>query len=137
MFRPAVPTTRIGSTLALFELIFHAAVRHIRKSNGNAIVGLLVSIAQSLVGIGVMLIMFWLVGRGMGNQLRGDYILYIMSGIFIYMTHTKTMMAVSRLEPASSAMMKHAPMTSAVMIGAASAAPESRMVATRVGPSMR
>ena len=42
MFRPAVPTTRIGSTLALFELIFHASVRHIRKSNGNAIVGLLV-----------------------------------------------------------------------------------------------
>ena len=99
MFRPAVPTTRIGSTLALFELIFHAAVRHIRKSNGNAIVGLLVSIAQSLVGIGVMLIMFWLVGRGMGNQLRGDYILYIMSGIFSFMAHAKAIRAVSSTRP--------------------------------------
>lgn len=119
MFRPAVPTTRIGSTLALFELIFHAAVRHIRKSNGNAIVGLLVSIAQSLVGIGVMLIMFWLVGRGMGNQLRGDYILYIMSGIFSFMAHAKAIRAVSSAEGPTSSMMKHAPMNTIVSVSAA------------------
>ena len=119
MFRPAVPTTRIGSTLALFELIFHASVRHIRKSNGNAIVGLLVSIAQSLVGIGVMLIMFWLIGRSMGNQLRGDYILYIMSGIFSFMAHAKAIKAVSSAEGPTSSMMKHAPMNTIVSVSAA------------------
>ena len=81
MFQPSVPRTRIGSTVAFLELIFHATVRHVRKSNGNAIVGLLVSIAQSLVGIGVMVLMFSLIGRGIGTQVRGDFILFIMSGI--------------------------------------------------------
>ena len=65
MFQPSMPRTRIGSTVAFLELIFHATVRHVRKSNGNAIIGLLVSIAQSLVGIGVMVLMFSLIGLAM------------------------------------------------------------------------
>ena len=119
MFRPALPTTRIGSALALFELIFHATVRNIRKSNGNAIIGLLVSIAQSLVGIGVMLLMFSLIGRGVGTQVRGDFILYIMSGIFSFMTHSKTIKAVSGADGPTSAIMKHAPMNTIVSVSAA------------------
>ena len=31
------------------ELIFHAAVRNLRKSNGNAVLGLVMSIIQSLI----------------------------------------------------------------------------------------
>lgn len=119
MFRPAVPTTKFGSTIALFELIFHAAVRHVRKSNGNAIVGLLVSIAQSLVGIGVMVLMFNLIGRSPGSQVRGDFILYIMSGIFSFMTHAKAIKAVSSAEGPTASMMKHAPMNTIVSISAA------------------
>lgn len=119
MFRPAAPTTTFGSALALFELIFHATVRHVRKSNGNAIVGLLVSIAQSLVGIGVMVLMMSLIGRGFGTQVRGDFILYIMSGIFSFMTHTKTISAVARSEGFTSSMMKHAPMNTIVAVSSA------------------
>ncbi|NEY90024.1 ABC transporter permease [Tabrizicola oligotrophica] len=119
MFRPTAPTSRIGSTFALLELIFHASVRHVRKSNGNAIVGLLVSIAQSLVGIGVMLLMFNLIGRSVGTQVRGDFILYIMSGIFSFMTHAKAIKAVSGAEGPTSSMMKHAPMNTIVSVSAA------------------
>lgn len=119
MFQPSVPRTRIGSVFALFELIFHATVRHVRKSNGNAIVGLLVSIAQSLVGIGVMVLMFSLIGRSIGTQVRGDFILYIMSGIFSFMTHSKTIKAVSSADGPTSAMMKHAPMNTIVSVSAA------------------
>ncbi|WP_430465437.1 ABC transporter permease [Tabrizicola sp.] len=119
MFQPSVPRTRIGSTVAFLELIFHATVRHVRKSNGNAIIGLLVSIAQSLVGIGVMVLMFSLIGRGIGTQVRGDFILYIMSGIFSFMTHSKTIKAVSGADGPTSAMMKHAPMNTIVSVSAA------------------
>ncbi len=120
MFQPSVPRTRIGSVFALFELIFHATVRHVRKSNGNAVVGLLVSIAQSLVGIGVMVLMFSLIGRSMGTQVRGDFILYIMSGIFSFMTHSKTIKAVSSADGPTSSMMKHAPMNTIVSVVSAS-----------------
>ena len=119
MFRPAVPVTRVGSAFALFELIFHASVRHVRKSNGNAVIGLLVSIAQSLVGIGVMVLMMNLIGRGIGSQVRGDFILYIMSGIFSFMTHSKTIKAVQSADGATSSMMKHAPMNTIVAVAAA------------------
>lgn len=119
MFQPSVPRTRIGSAFALLELIFHATVRHVRKSNGNAIVGLLVSVAQSLVGIGVMILMFSLIGRSVGTQVRGDFILYIMSGIFSFMTHSKTIKAVSGADGPMSAMMKHAPMNTIVSVSAA------------------
>ena len=119
MFQPSMPRTRIGSTVAFLELIFHATVRHVRKSNGNAIIGLLVSIAQSLVGIGVMVLMFSLIGRGIGTQVRGDFILFIMSGIFSFMTHSKTIKAVSSADGPTSAMMKHAPMNTIVSVSAA------------------
>lgn len=119
MFRPAARTSGLASAFALFELIFHATVRHVRKSNGNAIIGLVVSIAQSLVGIGVMVLMFSLVGRSIGTAVRGDFILYIMSGIFSFMTHSKTIKAVSGSEGPTSAMMKHAPMNTIVAVSSA------------------
>jgi ABC-type polysaccharide/polyol phosphate export permease len=119
MFRPAAQTNPFTSALALMELIFHASVRNVRKSNGNAVVGLLVSIAQSIVGIGVMLLMFSLIGRSMGAQIRGDFVLYIMSGIFSFMTHSKTIGAVAKAEGSTSSMMKHAPMNTIVSISAA------------------
>ncbi len=119
MFQPTVPRTGLGRALAMMELIFHASVRHVRKSNGNAVIGLLVSVVQSLVGIGVMVLMFTLIGRGVGTQVRGDFILYIMSGVFSFMTHSKTIKAVSSADGPTSAMMKHAPMNTIIAISAA------------------
>lgn len=119
MFQPTVPRTGFGRTLAMMELIFHASVRHVRKSNGNAVIGLLISVVQSLVGIGIMVLMFTLIGRGVGTQVRGDFILYIMSGVFSFMTHSKTIRAVSSADGPTSAMMKHAPMNTIISISAA------------------
>ena len=44
MFRPDIRQTPARSGFAMLELIFHAAVRNIRKSHGNAVIGLLMSI---------------------------------------------------------------------------------------------
>jgi len=57
-----------------------------------------------------------------GNAIRGDFLLYIMSGIFLFLTHTKAMGAVLKAEGPASAMMKHAPMNTIVAISSAALA---------------
>ena len=118
MFRPDVRVTRAGSGFAMLELIFHAAVRNIRKTHGNAVVGLLMAMLQSVIMVVVMVFMFTLLGMR-GSAVRGDFVLYIMTGVFNFATHAKTLSAVSRSDGPTSAMMKHSPMNTIVSIGAA------------------
>jgi len=73
---------------------------------------------QTVVLVVTFYVMFDVLGMR-GNAVRGDFLLYIMSGIFMFLTHTKTMGAVSGAEGPTSAMMKHAPMSTAVTIGSA------------------
>lgn len=121
MFQPTVPKTSIGSFMATAELIFHVAVRDIRKSHGNAIMGLLMSMVQSVI----MVLVFWFmmtVLKMRGSAVRGDFMLYSMSGIFMYITHVRTLKAVSSADGPTSAMMKHAPMNTIVAIAGQSLA---------------
>lgn len=115
MFRPDAKASSIHTIFAMCELIFHATVRNIRKSHGNAIIGLLTSIFQSVIGIAIMLLMMDLMGTNRA-PVRGDRVLYIMSGIFSFMTHTRAIKSVSGAEGPTSSMMKHAPMNTIVSI---------------------
>ncbi|HBD90136.1 MAG: ABC transporter permease [Rhodobacteraceae bacterium GWE1_64_9] len=118
MFRTERPGTTAASALGMLELVFHAAVRNIRKGHGNALLGLVLNILQSVLLIAV----FWvitLIFGGRGNGIRGDQILYVMSGVFMFMTHSKTIGAVSGAEGPTSAMMKHGPMNTVIAIAAA------------------
>ncbi len=118
MFRAERSKSTLGSTFSLLELIYHATVRHIRRSQGNAILGLLRNMVQTVLLVVSFYVMYTLLGMR-GSAIRGDFLLYIMSGIFLYLTHTKAMGAVFGAESSTSAMMKHAPMTTAVSITAA------------------
>jgi ABC-type polysaccharide/polyol phosphate export permease len=51
--------------------------------------------------------------------MRGDFLLYVMSGVFLFMTHVKAVGAVAGAEGPTSPMMKHAPMNTIVSIAAA------------------
>ena len=121
MFQPVVRRSKASSGFAMLELVFHAAVRNIRKSHGNAIWGLLLSIIQSLTMVLVFLVMMSLLGMR-SSAIRGDYLLYIMSGVFMYMTHSKTLQAVAKCDGPTSSMMKHAPMNVIIAIAAAALA---------------
>ena len=57
-----------------------------------------------------------------GTAIRGDFMLYIMSGIFLFLTHTKAMGAVLKAEGPASALMKHAPMNTIIAISSAAIA---------------
>ncbi|MDB5659995.1 MAG: transporter permease [Cypionkella sp.] len=118
MFRPEFKRTPLTSGFGMLELIFHAAVRHVRKQHHNAVVGLLMSIVQSVLMVVIMVFMFDLLGLR-GAALRGDFVLYIMSGVFNFATHSKTLTAVSKSDGPTSAMMKHSPMNTIVAIASA------------------
>lgn len=118
MFQQTRYSTTGRSALATFELIFHVAVRHVRKSHGNAVIGLLLNVFQTVLLITIFYLLFALMGMR-GSPIRGDMVLYVMSGVFMFMTHVKAMGAVSGADGPTSPMMKHSPMNTAVSIGAA------------------
>ncbi|WP_415183569.1 ABC transporter permease [Phaeovulum sp.] len=118
MFKAKRTNSTLGSTFSLLELIYHSTVRSIRKTHGNAIVGLLMNMVQTVVLVVTFYVMFNVLGLR-STAVRGDFLLYVMSGIFLFMTHTKAVGAVAGSEGATSQMMKHSPMSTAVSISAA------------------
>ncbi len=118
MFKARRSNSTLGSTFSLLELIYHSTVRSIRKTHGNAIVGLLMNMVQTVILVATFYVMFNVLGMR-SNAIRGDFLLYVMSGIFLFMTHTKALGAVAGAEGATSQMMKHAPMSTAVSITSA------------------
>lgn len=108
----------VGATARLFWLIYHNTVRTVRKTHGNALMALIVNIFQTILMVGIFYAMFSILGlRGMA--IRGDFLLYIMSGIFLYMTHIKALSGVVGSEGPASPMMNHLPMTTTVAIASA------------------
>ncbi len=116
MFRVNRPKTHTSTTFDMLELIFHAAVRAVRKGHRNALGGLLMNILQTVI----LILVFWFMGTYLGmmrNAIHGgNFVVYIMSGIFLFMTHTKAIGAVAKAEGPTSAMMLHAPMNTIVSI---------------------
>lgn len=112
------PKGGISSALSIAELIYHSVVRSIRSSHNNAFIALGINMLQVLMFVMIFYIMFTILGLR-GAAIRGDFLIYIMSGIFLFMTHTKTMKAVVSSEGPASPMMQHAPMNTIISICAA------------------
>ena len=70
MFRINAPRTRASTALGMMELIFHATVRSVRVGNGNAMLGLLLNIFQTVLLIAVMYFMMDLLGGRGPDDLR-------------------------------------------------------------------
>lgn len=115
MFQHTAPRTAIGATFSLLEVIFHSIVRSVRKTHGNAFIAIFLNILQTIIFVLAFYVMFSILGLR-GTAIRGDFLLYIMSGIFLYMTHTKTLGAVVGSEGPANPMMQHAPMNTIVSI---------------------
>ncbi|SFO94192.1 ABC transporter permease [Tranquillimonas alkanivorans] len=118
MFEPRQPDSNLRSAAGLLDLIYHSTVRSIRRTHSNAVLAIAVNILQTVIFVFAFYVLFAVVGIR-GSAIRGDFLLYIMSGVFLYMAHTRTVTAVVKSEGPASAMMKHAPMTTAVSISSA------------------
>lgn len=109
-------------TLEALRLIFHTAVREIRKTHGNAVMGLIVAVLQTVGMLFGFYLMFAFTGLA-SMAPRGDYVIYLLSGIFLFFLHTRALTAVVASDGPASALMKHSPMTTTIAIcGAALAA---------------
>lgn len=115
MFQTARPKSRLESAINIAELIYHNSVRNVRKAHGNAFMAIFMNMLQTIIFVLAFYFMFQIMGMR-SAALRGDFMVYIMTGIFLYMTHTKTMGAVSGSEGPASPMMQHAPMNTAIAI---------------------
>ena len=109
------PQSSLGSALAMFEVIYHSIVRSVRQSHNNAFMAIITNMLQAVIFVLAFYVMFSVLGLR-GAAIRGDFLLYIMSGIFLFLTHTKSLGAVVGSEGPASPMMQHAPMNTIVSI---------------------
>lgn len=112
-------TTSLGaSAVSISELIYVNTVQDLRKSHRNAIIALASNIMQAVIMVAIFYIMFSLLGLR-GVAIRGDFLLYVMTGIFMFLTHVKAQGAVFGADGPSAAIMKHLPMTTAISMTSA------------------
>ncbi|MTH76632.1 ABC transporter permease [Paracoccus aestuariivivens] len=111
----------IEAAFTTLALIYHVTVNNLRKTQRNAVVGLLMTVVQSMMLIVGFYLMFVVIGVR-NSPIRGDFIVYIMTGIFMFMTHTKSIGAVASAGNPTNPMMKHGPLNTAVMISASALA---------------
>ncbi len=107
--------SKLSAAFIFLEVVYYGVVRSLRRTDGNAIIGLIKSIAQTIVMVMVFFIMLSLLGMH-GMAVRGDYFLYLMSGVYLFMTHVKTATSIAMSEGPTSPMMQHAPMNTLVAI---------------------
>ncbi|ASM73876.1 MULTISPECIES: ABC transporter permease [Roseobacteraceae] len=112
------PQSGFGTAILIAELVYHSIVRNVRKTHNNAFMAIGMNMLQAVIFVLAFYVMFSVLGLR-GSALRGDFLVYIMSGIFLYMTHTKTLGAVVGSEGPASPMMQHAPMNTIISIASA------------------
>lgn len=115
MFQKSVPLNRRSSAANILELIYHSTVRSIRSGHGNAFMSIAVSVFQSLLFVMFFYVMFSILGLK-GILLRGDFVIFLLTGIFLFMTHNKAVGAVLGADGPTSPMMQHAPMNTFIAI---------------------
>ncbi|KIN65687.1 ABC transporter, permease protein [Sulfitobacter noctilucae] len=109
------PKGGIASALSIAELVYHSVVRSVRKQHNNALVALAMNIMQTVLFLGAFYLMFSILGMR-GAAVRGDFVIYLMTGIFLYLSHIKALGAVMGADGPASPMMQHAPMNTIIAI---------------------
>lgn len=115
MFYQTTKPSAFSGFLSMCEVVFHSIVRSVRSKHNNAFMALGLNLLQTILMVAAFYVMFSVLNMR-GSGVRGDFLLYVMSGIFLFITHTKAVGAVAGAEGPSSPMMQHAPMNTMVAI---------------------
>ena len=107
-----------SKAIAMAEVVYHNSVRDVRKTHNNAVLAILFNMLQAMIMLAGFYLFFAVLGVR-SAAIRGDFLLYIMSGIFLFMTHIKAVAAITATDGPASPMMKHAPMNTTIAIFAA------------------
>lgn len=92
------------------ETLHHLTIREIQKQHQHAVRGIAMNIVQICVLVGGFYAMNVLMHQG-SAPLRGNLLLYILTGVFLFQLHIQTAMSGLRAEPPSSPIMAHGGMT--------------------------
>ncbi len=118
MFQTPVHNTKSRRFFAMVGVTYHTIVHTMRGGHRNAIVGILMEMLRGLTLVIVFYVMFQLIGMR-SAPVRGDFMLYIMSGVFLFMTHIMAVSTIATAGNPTSPMMMHPPMNTLVAIIAA------------------
>lgn len=118
MFQQRRTRNMLEATGATLALIYHQTVYNVRSGHRNPVVGIVMNVLQASVFVIIFLTMYTLIGIRT-SPVRGDFLLYIMSGIFVFIIHVQTVGAVSGSHSISSGIVKHEPLNAAVVIAGA------------------
>ncbi|MDO6590402.1 ABC transporter permease [Loktanella sp. D2R18] len=122
MFQTRRNVSTLGSFFSNLDLIYEVTVRSVRGGHRNAVVGLVLTILQSLVLVAVFLVMFMVVGVRSCPIPGEDFLIYIMSGVMLFRTHVQSVKATQGANDALAPMMLYAPMNPIVTICASALA---------------
>ncbi|SIS85544.1 ABC transporter permease [Paracoccus saliphilus] len=111
----------VGATTSVLALIHHQTVYNLRQEHRNALIGLLLSIMQTVVFISVFGLFFVILGVR-SSPIRADFMLFLISGVCPFMLHVKCVGAVSSAYKIGNPLMKHRPLTPLVLVMAAALA---------------
>ena len=101
-----------GGAFTSVELIFHAVVRNIRSRHSNAIMAIMITILQVVVVATAFYFILTFMGTHVA-KIRGEFVPYLLSGVFLFITHIKSVGAISGVGTGNTPMMLHSPMTQA------------------------
>lgn len=97
------------------ELVYHAIVRKVRTSSGSASLGLLNEVIQILVMVAMFYAMYSFMGLR-GLTIRGDFVVFLLTGVFLFLTHNKAISSTMSAATSIDAITQHAPMTTIISI---------------------
>ncbi|MEY3004125.1 MAG: hypothetical protein RLZZ491_1301 [Pseudomonadota bacterium] len=115
MYETRRSRSTLGLALNMLDLSVQAAARKVRQSHRSALWAILQSVVQSLLFLAAFYLMFTVLGMEQAT-IRGDFMLYLLTGIFAYLTHVKALQQVMTSEGPASTMMQHAPMNTLVAV---------------------
>ena len=115
VFQTSSPQSRLGAAIYLTERIYHASVRKVRQKHGNAMLSILVTIGQTALFTLAFYVMFAILPIRAAS-IRGDFFIYTMTGVFLFMAHIQTVKAIYDSEKSPSPMMKPAHMNTELSI---------------------
>ncbi len=116
MFQYRTDKSTFSRFTTISEVVFHSVVRSVRSTHNNAVIAILQNLVQSVMFVAIFYFMMTILPGGRSNAVRGDFLLFMMTGVFMFMMHTKTMGAVLGADGPASPMMQHAPMNSTIAI---------------------
>jgi len=108
----------LEAVFSFLEVLYHSIVRAVRVQSGSASLGILSVLFKIIIMVAIFYVMFEFLGFR-GAAIRGDFLLYLLSGVFLFLLHNAGMSAALSASNPVAPLMMHAPMTTMLNILAA------------------